>query len=159
MQLVYTILKPCVTFPVPVIEYTGDWVLDDADPGTFAEFDVAFGAVDAATAAAWSVQIAAMNAMLQALPECQDRSIDNFSACLRPVIDQWGDDIPVGITGTVSISVAASTPGDGRLEFHLEQRDTGQLLSPTGITPLRRHEAGAGAGCRRAGLLGDPRGV
>lgn len=135
MQLVYTIEKPCVTFPVPKIEYTGPWTLDGSDPDTYANYTVEFGAATPEIAAEYAAQIAAMNAMLATLPECENPSIDNFSACLGPVIDQWGDSIPVDITGTVKVSVGASTPGAGQLRFWLEQRDTGQRLSPVGLSP------------------------
>lgn len=152
MKLVYTIEKPCVTYPVPVLDYTGDWAIDGSDPNTYARFDFAFGAADPQIAADYAVQLAAMNALIATSPSCVDRSIENFEACVRPVIEQWGGSIPVGITGTVTASVKSSTPGTGQLSFHLEQKDTHEKLSIDGTTPYLVTEprlvlSGAGAFC------------
>jgi len=135
MQLVYTIEKPCVTYPVPVLEYTGDWALDSSDANTYAQFDFEFGAINEQVAADYAAQLEAMNALLASSPDCVDRSISNFEACVRPIIEAWGASVPVGITGTVTASVRASTPGAGQLRFHLEQMETGEALSIEGITP------------------------
>jgi len=135
MKLVYTVEKPCVSYPVPVLTYDGDWPLDGSDADTYAVFQFSFGATSPEVAADYRLQLAAMNALLEDSPTCADRSVANFDACLRPIIETWGESVPVGITGTVTTSVRSATPGEGTLSFHLEQMNTGEPLSREGITP------------------------
>lgn len=135
MKLVYTVEKPCVTYPVPVLTYSGDWPLDGSNADTYAVFQFSFGATSPQLEADYQLQIAAMNELLETSPACVNRSVDNFDACLRPIIEAWGDSVPVGITGTVTTSVRSATPGEGSLSFHLEEKNTGERLSREGITP------------------------
>lgn len=128
MQVSYTIESDSVQYPMPVIEYTGSFV-DTAD----ATYTFRFDCVPGTACEAYQYQVDAMNAVAQNL---DGHSIADFTTDVEPIIDAFGGNVPVGVRGTVTVSVLSDVPGTGQLTFWLEERDTGDHLSSTVITPL-----------------------
>lgn len=128
MQMTYTIEAQGVTYPMPVIEYTGTFV-DTAD----ATYTFRFSCLAGSPCEAYQYQVDAMNAVAQNL---DGHSIADFTTDVAPIIDTFGGNVPVGVQGTVTVSVLSDVPGTGQLRFWLQDRDTQEHLSVTATTPL-----------------------
>lgn len=128
MQMSYTIESNTVQYPMPVINYTGSFV-DTSD----ATYTFRFDCVPGSACEAYQYQVDAMNAVAQ---NFDGHSIADFESDVAPIIDAFGGNVPVGVRGTVSVSVRSDVPGTGELTFWLQERDTQERLSPTVTTPL-----------------------
>ena len=135
LKVVYTIQDPGVTYPIPVVNYDG--VFSATEDATFT---FRFGCDISAPGSScnsflYSIAIAAMN---ERVAEYDGHSIAGFAEKISPVIMEYGSFVPVGLTGTVTLSINSSEPGEGQLEFFLQrgQEADAEQLSPTTIAPL-----------------------
>jgi len=144
LQLVYTVKASSLSYPMPVIKYSGTWASSESGTNTFFTYKMRFGCDSSVTVlcttAGYTTLLAAMNAKAQTY---DGHSADKFSDEIGSIVAEYGSIVPLGITGTVNVSLKANTTGTGQLVFFLAQgngtvgeTDENDLLSPKVTAPF-----------------------